>query len=56
MADLDFPLSLDPDVVKEEDIPLLVDQCTKVVNYRLNIRFASPKDLTVLYRRALGKE
>jgi alcohol dehydrogenase len=49
MAELDFPTFLDPEVVK-------VDQCTKVVNYRLNIRFASPADLTNLYLRALGKE
>jgi alcohol dehydrogenase class IV len=56
MCELDFPTALDPEVVKEEDLPILVDQCTKVVNYRLNIRFASPTDLTNLYLRALGKE
>jgi len=56
MDSLGFPTSLDPDVVKEEDLPALVEQCTKVVNYRLNIRFASPADLTTLYLRALGKE
>jgi alcohol dehydrogenase len=56
MTELDFPTFLDPEVVKEEDLPVLVDQCTKVVNYRLNIRFASPADLTNLYLRALGKE
>jgi alcohol dehydrogenase len=53
---LDFPTSLDPEVVKEEDLPVLVEQCTKVVNYRLNVRFASPADLTALYLRALGRE
>jgi len=56
MGELDFPSFLDPEVVKEEDLPLLVEQCTKVVNYRLNIRFASPADLTNLYMCALGKE
>jgi alcohol dehydrogenase len=56
MAELDFPSFLDSEVVKEEDLPILVDQCTKVVNYRLNIRFASTADLTNLYLRALGKE
>jgi len=56
MDELDFPTCLDPEVVKEEDLPVLVEQCTKVVNYRLNVRFASPADLTKLYRRALGKE
>lgn len=56
MGELDFPTSLDPDVVQEEDLPVLVEQCTKVVNYRLNIRFASPADLTNLYLLALGEE
>lgn len=56
MESLDFPTSLDPAVVLEEDLPVLVEQCTKVVNYRLNIRFASPADLTTLYLRALGEE
>jgi len=56
MDSLGFPTALDPEVVKEEDLPVLVDQCTKVVNYRLNIRFASPADLTALYLRALGEE
>ncbi|OFV82303.1 MAG: hypothetical protein A2W26_08085 [Acidobacteria bacterium RBG_16_64_8] len=56
MTELDFPTFLDPEVVKDEDLPVLVEQCTKVVNYRLNIRFASPADLTNLYLRALGKE
>jgi hypothetical protein len=56
MDELDFPAALDPEVVKEEDLPALVEQCTQVVNYRLNIRFASPADLTTLYLMALGKE
>lgn len=56
MFELDFPTVLDPVAVKEEDLPVLVDQCTQVVNYRLNIRFASPADLTNLYLKALGKE
>ena len=56
MGELDFPTFLDPEVVKEEDLPVLVEQCTKVVNYRLNVRFASPADLTGLYLCALGKE
>ncbi len=56
MCELDFPTFLDPEVVKDEDLPVLVEQCTKVVNYRLNIRFAAPADLTNLYLKALGKE
>jgi alcohol dehydrogenase class IV len=56
MGELDFPMYLDPEVVKEEDLPVLVEQCTQVVNYRLNIRFASPADLKSLYLKALGKE
>jgi alcohol dehydrogenase len=56
MDELDFPMALDPEVVKEDDLPALVEQCTQVVNYRLNVRFASPTDLTTLYLRALGKE
>ena len=47
--------ALDPEVVREDDLPLLVEQCTQVVNYRLNVRSASPADLTKLYRRALGR-
>jgi alcohol dehydrogenase class IV len=56
MDEVGLPTSLDPTVVKEEDLPVLVEQCTKVVNYRLNLRFASPADLTSLYMKALGKE
>ena len=55
MDDVGFPTRLDPEHVPEEEIPALVDQCTKVVNYRLNMRQASPADLTRLYLRALGK-
>ena len=43
-------------MVTDDEIPALVEQCTKVVNYRLNMRNASPADLERLYRRALGKE
>ena len=55
MDDVGFPTKLDPEQVPEAEIPALVDQCTKVVNYRLNMRQASPADLTRLYLRALGK-
>jgi len=51
-----FPTTLDPAVVTDDEIPLLVEQCTKVVNYRLNVRNASPAELERLYRRALAKE
>ncbi len=51
-----FPTTLDPAVVTDDEIPLLVEQCTKVVNYRLNVRNASPADLERLYRKALAKE
>lgn len=51
-----FPTTLDPAVVTDDEIPKLVEQCTKVVNYRLNVRNASPADLERLYRRALAKE
>jgi alcohol dehydrogenase len=56
MHEVGFPSELDPAVVTDEEIPVLVEQCTKVVNYRLNLRQASPADLAALYRRALGKE
>jgi alcohol dehydrogenase class IV len=56
MNEVGFPTRLDPEVVPEDDLPLLVEQCTQVVNYRLNMRRASPADLTHLYRRALGRE
>lgn len=56
MDDVGFPTKLDPAQVPLEEIPALVDQCTKVVNYRLNMRRAAPADLTRLYRRALGEE
>jgi alcohol dehydrogenase class IV len=56
MVEVDFPTGLDPAVVTDEEIPVLVEQCTKVVNYRLNLRQASPADLTRLYRRARGEE
>jgi len=56
MDDVGFPTRLDPERVPQEEIPALVDQCTRVVNYRLNMRHASPVDLTHLYRRALGEE
>ncbi len=56
MDEVGFPIRLDPAVVTEDDLPLLVEQCTQVVNYRLNMRRAAPGDLTKLYLRALGKE
>jgi len=56
MDEVGFPSNLDPAVVTDEEIPVLVEQCTKVVNYRLNLRNAPPADLERLYRRALGKE
>lgn len=55
MDDIGFPTKLDPAQVPPEEIPALVEQCTKVVNYRLNMRQASPADLTRLYHRALGE-
>ena len=55
MDDVGFPTALDPEQVPEEEIPALVEQCTKVVNYRLNMRQASTADLTRLYLRALRK-
>ena len=56
MDSVGFPTSLDPELIPEDDLPILVDQCTKVVNYRLNIRNAPPADLETLYRLALRKE
>ena len=56
MDEVGFPTTSRPGGRAEDDLPLLVEQCTKVVNYRLNMRWASPADLTKLYRRALGKE
>ena len=56
MEAVGFPTTLDPAVVTDEEIPVLVEQCTKVVNYRLNVRNASPADLERLYRKALAKE
>jgi alcohol dehydrogenase class IV len=56
MVEVEFPTQLDPAVVTDDEIPVLVEQCTKVVNYRLNLRQASPGDLTRLYRRARGEE
>jgi alcohol dehydrogenase class IV len=56
MESVGFPTRLDPAVVTDDEIPALVEQCTKVVNYRLNVRGASIADLERLYRRALGKE
>ncbi len=56
MVEVEFPTQLDPAVVTDDEIPVLVEQCTKVVNYRLNLRQASPDDLTRLYRRARGEE
>jgi len=56
MRSVGFPTCLDPAVVNEDDLPVLVEQCTKVVNYRLNVRPASPADLRSLYLQALGKE
>jgi alcohol dehydrogenase len=55
MDEVGFPTCLDPEVVTDDELPVLVDQCTKVVNYRLNIRNAPPADLERLYRRALAK-
>jgi alcohol dehydrogenase len=54
MDEVGFPTCLDPDVVTDEELPILVEQCTKVVNYRLNMRNAPPADLERLYRRALA--
>ena len=56
MESVGFPTTLDPAVVTDEEIPVLVEQCTKVVNYRLNVRNASTADLERLYRKALDKE
>ena len=56
MDEVGFPTTLDPAVVTDDEMPTLVEQCTKVVNYRLNVRNASPADLERLYRRALAKE
>ncbi len=56
MGSVGFPTTLDPAVVTDDEIPVLVEQCTKVVNYRQNVRNASPADLERLYRRALGEE
>jgi len=56
MEAVGFPTTLDPAVVTDDEIPVLVDQCTKVVNYRQNVRNASPADLERLYRKALAKE
>jgi alcohol dehydrogenase len=55
MATVDFPTALDPAVVTEEEIPMLVEQCTRVVNYKLNMREAPPNELAGLYRRARGE-
>jgi alcohol dehydrogenase len=55
MDEVGFPTCLDPEVVTDDELPILVEQCTKVVNYRLNIRNAPPADLERLYRRALAK-
>ena len=55
MGSVGFPTTLDPAVVTDDEIPVLVEQCTKVVNYRQNVRNASPADLERLYHRALGK-
>ena len=55
MDEVGFPTCLDPDVVTEDELPVLVEQCTKVVNYRLNLRNAPPADLEQLYRRALAR-
>jgi alcohol dehydrogenase len=56
MHDVGFPTALDQSQVPLDGIPALVDQCTKVVNYRLNMRHASPADLTRLYKHALGED
>lgn len=56
METVGFPTSLDPELIPEDDLPILVEQCTKVVNYRLNVRNAPPADLEALYRLALRKE
>lgn len=56
MEEVGFPTSLDPSLVPAGDLPVLVEQCTKVVNYRLNLRHASPADLTELYMAALEEE
>ncbi|GAB4247105.1 MAG: iron-containing alcohol dehydrogenase [Thermoleophilia bacterium] len=56
MREVEFPTKLDPDVVTLKELPALVDQCTKVVNYEVNLRKASPEDLMELYAAALGRE
>lgn len=55
MKSVGFPTGLDPAVVTDEELPVLVEQCTKVVNYRLNMREAPPDELERLYRRARGE-
>lgn len=55
MESVGFPTGLDPAVVTDAELPALVEQCTKVVNYRLNMREAPPDDLERLYRRARGE-
>jgi alcohol dehydrogenase len=55
MDEVGFPTCLDPAVVTDDELPILVEQCTKVVNYRLNLRNAPPADLEQLYRRALAR-
>ena len=52
MHEVNFPIELDPELVTDEEIETLVEQCTKVVNYRLNLRQASREDLAQIYRRA----
>jgi alcohol dehydrogenase class IV len=55
MTSVGFPTGLDPAVVTDEELPVLVEQCTKVVNYKLNMREAPPDELERLYRRARGE-
>lgn len=55
MESVGFPTTLDPAVVTDDELPLLVEQCTRVVNYKLNMREAPPDELERLYRRARGE-
>jgi len=55
MESVGFPTGLDPDVVTDDELPVLVEQCTQVVNYKLNMREAPPEELERLYKRARGE-
>jgi len=55
MEAVGFPTGLDPEVVTDDELPVLVQQCTQVVNYKLNMREAPPEELERLYKRARGE-